>query len=343
MALSAITNSVTSRRGVLQTGAGLGLGALMQGSLSSVAQASGHGSGSIDYLEPRDNLYAFGKMWGTYGDKPVYTAWQGILFASVGTKKLRPLFGYTGFGNAQCKITDEGYLRVRAKEGNFFTDLATGDVLESWYNPYTEENVEVFQFMNDRVRGELNFDMFVIEHGTGDDPVTITNEATARRRPDGSIPFIMPWETHGSKVFLAWDYRHEYTNPVTPEGWPRASTGPRVNPSEHFVFYLPKDELEDRSLPTARFHAGFTRISPFWPWMKMGGTEFADGKMMGRSHSFKEDIEGMDNIPPKLLAYIEKKYPDYLEPCEDWDDGRPKETWQAYAEQVPPENPDYQP
>ena len=254
---------------------------------------------------------------------------------------MEPLFGYTGFGNLQCKLLDNGHIRLRGKEGNFFTDLSTGEILESWYNPYTEENLEVFIFLNDRVRGELTLDMPIVSHGKEDDKKTLINEATTKVREDGTAPFLMPFERQGSMIHLAWDYRHEYTNPVTQEGWPRASTGPKINPSEHFVFYINRDELEDRSNPTARFHSGFTRLSQFWPWMKMGGTEFADGKMMGRSHSFKEDTEGMSNIPPKLLAYLEKNHPDYLEPCDDWDDGKPKETWAAYAEQVPPENPDY--
>ena len=339
MEFGSVYQGLCSRRGALQFGATAAFGGL-SATLTSAMAATTQG---LDYSDPKDNVYAFGKTWGTYADKPVYTAWKGMLFASVGTKELKPLFGYTGFGNLQCKLLDNGHIRLRGKEGNFFTDLKTGDILESWYNPYTEENVEVFQFMNDRVRGELTLEMPNISHGKDEDKVTLMNEATAKVREDGSAPFIMPWEPQGSKVFLAWDYRHEYTNPVTPEGWPKASTGSQINPSEHFVFFVEREELEDRSNPTARFYSGFTRISPFWPWMKMGGSGFEDGKMLGRSHSFKEDIEGMSNIPPKLLAYVEKKYPDFLEPCEDWDDGKPKETWAAYAEQVPPETPGYTP
>lgn len=345
MEFRSVHNAFCTRRGVLRLAGSAGLIGMsgLASPVTSAAMTAPPNSGSIDYTDPKDNLYAFGKMWGTYGDKPVYTSWHGILFGSVGTKRLRPLFGYAGFGNAQCKILPNGHLRLRAKEGNFYTDLATGEVLETWFNPYTEENVEVFIFMNDRVRGELTLDMPRIFHGTEDDTPTLMNEATAQIRPDGSAPFIMPFEEWGSKIFLAWDYRHEYTNPVTPEGWPKASTGRIVNPSEHFTFYIPKEELEDRDRPTARFHGGFTRISPFWPWMRMGGSGMEDGKMMGRSFSFKEDIDGLGNIPRKVLDYVEKNYPDYLEPCDDWDDGAPKETWAAFAEQVPPETPGYRP
>jgi len=341
MEFQSVYNSLMSRRGVLQFGGtAAAAGALSMG--SPIENALAASTGGLNFDDPKDNVYAFGKTWGTYADKPVYSAWKGILFASIGTRRMEPLFGYTGFGNLQCKLLDNGHIRLRGKEGNFFTDLSTGEILESWYNPYTEENLEVFIFLNDRVRGELTLDMPIVSHGKEGDKKTLINEATTKVREDGTAPFIMPFERQGSMIHLAWDYRHEYTNPVTQEGWPRASTGPEINPSEHFVFYINRDELEDRSNPTARFYSGFTRLSQFWPWMKMGGTEFADGKMMGRSHSFKEDTEGMSNIPPKLLAYLEKNHPDYLEPCDDWDDGKPKETWAAYAEQVPPENPNYE-
>ena len=37
------------------------------------------------------------------------------------------------------------------------------------------------------------------------------------------------------------------------------------------------------------------------------------------------------------LDYAEKHHPEYLEPCDDWDDGFPIGTWEAYARDVPPE------
>ena len=133
MEFQSVHNAFCTRRGILQFGgsaSAVGLAGMsgLSSLLTSPALAATPVSSSIDYTDPKDNLYAFGKMWGTYGDKPVYPSWHGILFGSVGTKRLRPLFGYAGFGNAQCKILPNGHLRLRAKEGNFYTDLATGEV-----------------------------------------------------------------------------------------------------------------------------------------------------------------------------------------------------------------------
>ena len=57
---------------------------------------------------PRDNLYAFGKLWATYGEEPVYPAFHGLMFARIGDRRLQPLFGYTGFGNFRNLISQPG-------------------------------------------------------------------------------------------------------------------------------------------------------------------------------------------------------------------------------------------
>ena len=60
------------------------------------------------------------------------------------------------------------------------------------------------------------------------------------------------------------------------------------------------------------------------------------GLMFGRMHSHKS-CDGLTDIPVEVRAYVERHYPDYLEPCLDWDDGHPIGTWEAYARDVPPE------
>ena len=291
----------------------------------------------LDFSDPRDNLYAFGKLWATYDDAPVFSAFHGLMFGQVGDARLRPLFGYVGFGGFQARLMDNGNVRLRGKETGFFTDLASGDILEDWLNPYTGERVEVFNFYNDRIRGELTPVMPRFQFGDEQDAPTLMNDGTAVVLEDGSIPFVLPWERFGDQVLLSWDYTHRYRNPVTADKWPSACTGEFINPSEHFTFSTAAAELEDRSNPCARFNCGFTRLSPWWPWMKMGG-KHAQGSLFGRMHSHKRN-RGFGDIPPKVLAYAEANCPDYLEPCEDWDDGFPIGTWEAYARSVPPEIP----
>ena len=53
-----------------------------------------------------------------------------------------------------------------------------------------------------------------------------------------NIPGGQSVADYADDLMLTWDYTHEYTNPVTPEGWPRSSTGPRISPSEHFTMQV---------------------------------------------------------------------------------------------------------
>ncbi len=251
--------------------------------------------------------------------------------------KLVPLFGYVGCGNIQCKIDENSHLWLRGTEAGYFTDLASGEIIDHWDNPYSGERVEVFPFISDRFRGRLTEEMPRFSMGNAPDDNTLMNAADARPREDGKIPFVLPFQKFHDQYLLAWEYAHEYTNPVTPEAWPKASTGPKINPSEHFIFYIPAAGLEDRSLPSVRFHAGFMRTSPWWPWMRMGQTPVNEtGALFGRMHSFKITGE-LDNIPRVVLERLERDRPDILEPQTEWGDTQPDGTWESFAEEVPPE------
>lgn len=312
---------------------------ILRTSLSSSATGAHNGGDSdrgLDLLQPRDNLYAFGKLWATYADTPTYSAFHGLMFGRVGTQRLKPLFGYAGFGGFQAKVLENGNVRLRGKETGFFTDLASGEVLEHWNNPYTGERVQVFNFLNDRIRGELTPVMPSFHFGDEADAPTLMNDGTAQVNEDGSVPFILPWQRLGAKTLLSWDYTHHYRNPVTTDKWPLASTGEFINPSEHFTFSTPWGELADRSNPCATFQCGFSRLSPWWPWMRMGGSGI-EGGLFGRMHSHKSN-RGYEDIPPAILAYVQRHHPEYLQPCDDWDDGFPIGTWEAYAQQIPAEN-----
>ncbi len=291
-------------------------------------------SRKLDFQDPRDNVYAFGKLWGTYDEQPVYSCFHGTMFASIPGQRLRPLFGYMGTGLMQVRLEESGHVRLRGKETGYFTDLDSGKILDHWHNPFTQQKVRVFNFFNDRVRGELGFDMPSFSFGEAGDEPTLMNEGSSER-PPGRVPFVLPWQVYGDEVLLEWDYTHRYTNPLKPSLYPQASTGPVINPSEHFTFFSSLRELEDESLKSAHFRAGFTRLSPFWPWMRMGQSG-VEGVLFGRCFS-RKCARGLADIPPVVRERVQQEAPEYLVAPTDWDDGHPIGTWEAYARAMPPE------
>jgi hypothetical protein len=330
-----MSDLLINRRSALTSIAGMSAGVFLAGHTSASAATSK----PLDFNDPYDNLYTFGKIWGGY-DEPQIGAFHGLMYARIGVKRLIPLFGYTGTGVMQSKIDDDGNMWIRGKETGYFTDLVTGDIMETWKNPFTGETVEVFNFYNPRMGGKLTAEMPRFAMGSVKDEPTLMNEGTEQNN-GGSVPFVLPFQIFGDDLMLEWDYAHEYTNPVTPEGWPKASTGPRISPSEHFTFTMSLNEAQDRSEPSIRYNAGFSRLSQWWPWMHMGGSDVQDEVLFGRMFSHK-GLKGYADVPPKVLAYIEKHAPEFLVPPTDWPLEMPRGTWEAYADEVPPEVPGYQ-
>jgi hypothetical protein len=289
---------------------------------------------SLDFDDPYDNLYAFGKIWAGY-DEPQVGGFHGMMYGRIGDARMIPLFGYTGTGIMHSKIDDDGNMWIRGKETGYFTDLASGDILETWDNPWTGETVEVFNFYNDNMGGKLTAQMPRFAMGAAKDDATLMNDGTHQEQA-GVVPFLLPFDNFGDNLLLAWDYAHEYTNPVTQDKWPKAHTGERISPSEHFTFDMSLAQMMDRSEASCRYMAGFSRVSQWWPWMHMGEHEHKDEVLFGRMFSHK-GLPDFGDVPPKVLAYIEKNVPEYLEVPDHWPEVMPKGTWEAYAEEVAPE------
>lgn len=350
MLLDAMTGGLAalSRR---EVSLGLAGGIAAGLALPPVAAAAGGNRRALDLNDPRDNVYAWCKTWGTLGDEIVFGGHEGVFFATIGNRRAIPLFGYVGFGSLQFKLLESGDALYRGKDATFYTDLRTGALLDIWDNPFTGEKVKVYPYINDTVRTTMPLEYpeerFFTDHYRWQ--TAIGNAATRKESGESyrgdqgeagrTRPFILPWRRLGNTLMLSWDWMLEIVNPVDPEGWPYSSTGPVINPSEHFTFFVPVDQLEDRARPWAAMTAGFFRSTPWLPWMRMGKSG-VDGRLFASSRSYKI-TGGLDNIPGPVRAYLEKHRPDMLEPPTDWEMGPIGSTWGYYASVVAPETPGY--
>ena len=96
-----------SRRDIL--GASLAFGGL---AISGCAPGGAPTRGKLDYANPRDNLYAFGKIWSSY-EEPCIGAFHGLMYVRVPGKRMIPVFGYTGTGawtKETCKMIRNGHI-----------------------------------------------------------------------------------------------------------------------------------------------------------------------------------------------------------------------------------------
>jgi hypothetical protein len=90
---------------------------------------------------PGGPLRTFMRMRGL-GQRPVAIGYLNGIYHGVVDGALTPLFGVVSATFASYREAEGGF-EIRSAEIAYFTDMETGEVLDKWRNPYTEEVVSV--------------------------------------------------------------------------------------------------------------------------------------------------------------------------------------------------------
>ncbi len=215
-------------------------------------------------------------------------------------EKVRDLVGFEGFSFARLVDLGNGVYQKLLREVGFYTDLKTGEVLETYTNPYTNEEVKVVHIANDPFNYKVG-------------PFYPKPPAYGGLNPDDipDIPFILPWqEFPNGNVVLETGLHLYYKSALQPDKWPRESSGEFNRVSEMFRYVIRKEDLENPDLTQIDYTGTWSRITPWFPWLLMGQ---AEGNMnyictMG---AYQEDtIEQVVSAP--VLAYAKENYPKYF-------------------------------
>lgn len=297
------------RRGLLGAGGAL-LGA---GLIGGTAQAEARPRRSsrarirFDVENPRHNLEAYIKMRGDTTGKPALGWYKGIVFGVRGRERLRPLFGFEGFGHGRYLVQPDGSYRQLWREIAVFTDLKTGAILDEWDNPYTGERVQVLDVQNDPIN-------IVLSEKTPQIPPAPGRDLLFGNYNQGDR-LVMPWmvDRAGDWACMFYDGHGVRTNPLPPAEWPRESSGPTLRVSEFIQYWARLSDLEDPSLTSVDTVGAWERVADWLPWMLMGGEE---GSLFYRTGLRK--LASVDQIPPHLVARAKARYPQYLVTPDTW-------------------------
>ena len=320
MMFSSVIDSITNRRDALRGMAGASTIAAGMAAMGSFpAQAAGSKRVPGDFKDPAQNLKAFIKITADLDPTKTSVGWfGGTIYGNRGIEALKPLIGVQGVGMMRIKPMADNVYHVFNREFATYTDLKTGEILENWKNPYTVETVEVIPIKNMIVNAKVSP---IIEQDFDGHKVT--------------FPFTPPWITQTDKAFSLLEIHAAFPNPMKPDVWPRESAGPINRTSEMFQRMCNLEDLERDDVSAANYIGTWTRVGPWLPWMLMGQ---ADGHMMYRS--FMNRTGKIENLPPKLLAYMEKKYPDFLKAPGDETWGKPNDSsFTVYMSQNKPKPP----
>lgn len=278
------------------------------GMLTGMIALPSHGSAqTLDPDKPQDALEIAKRLQcGISADEPAVYHWSGNIYGRAPGVRDKLLFKGEGMNIRRCVEVEDpergtGW-RLISRELMLMLDPETGEVLDSWENPYTGETVEVMHIHNDPVNQPANFAV----------------------RRDGS-PYRLPsLRIEGDYVFMPFEAPLFYPNPLA--GDYQQYVGNMYHAMEIFDFAAMKDELFDASTPTAYPMISWVRISPWAPWMEMGGRP---GQMVFNAMGRKLP-GGFEQLPDVLKDEIRANYPIYENAPPKDDTRRNETTWTKF-------------
>jgi Protein of unknown function (DUF1838) len=271
---------------------GLGLAAIAAGTIAApalAAPAKAKFLTRIDFKDPKWNRDTFARIEGDLDPAKEKVGWiKGRAMGVRDNERVRPLFDVEGFSVVRLLHLPDGSYRKLLREIVFYRDLETGKILETWRNPYTNEDVRVVPIANDP------FNFTIGEFAPEPPSYGGLNKDKPPRRP-----LLLDWESApDGLVILKSRIDLFYPNALDPAKWVRESSGPMNRVSEYFNYYLRRADIENPRLTHIPHHGAWTRITPWLPWMLMGQ---APGNI-NYTTSFGSLDEGVRGLAPDIVA-----------------------------------------
>lgn len=250
-------------------------------------------------------LHDFMRVRGDASGTDVVYYWTGTVYSFVPGEKKQELFKFEGFNVARTIIKEEGF-ELLTREAAFYEDPKTGQIIETWTNPFTNKEVPVVQIWNDPVNQDISF-------------------------PDEYLPYIekfLPSTDLGEYRCYNMDIFPFYPSPLAEDKYADYSQSDTYQAGEFFQFFVEREDLGKKKLTTIPTTISWTRISPWMPFMQMGDKP---GNLIFVCRGMKLN-NGFAGLPEKLKTYVEKNHPEYKTAPTEWTE--PNETSWTYFKKL---------
>lgn len=274
---------------------------------TAVLVAQQGGAKPYDLKDPNDLLKAERRMHCSLEDGvPAYYWWHGNVYSRVEGERDRLLFKVHGWSARACKTFQDpkrgyGYRSVN-RELLIYVDKDTNQVLRTWKNPWTGEDVEVLHVAND--------------------PVNMREPVYAYDK-DGKPYTQRSFEFEGITMDGGGAARLFYPNPLA--GDYQDYVGGTYHAMEFGTDMIPTSLLRDASQNGVGRNLTWVRLSKWLPWMKQGSRQ---GVMV--FHTAGTRVASVDQVPEPVRTEIKTNYPAWLQ-APPVDDARPNMTsWDQF-------------
>lgn len=262
----------------------------------------------LDLTTARGNVIGYSRLTSNTDMKSTHFGWfEGVVMGVVEDGPLVNICGFRGIGTTRLiPLAGEfGYRRL-LREVGYYTDLATGKILEEMVNPLTGEKVNVVPVDNDP------FNRIIRETELSRPTFGGLNKEAPPPKP---TPFQLNWKVAGDRLLMERHIHLYYKNALDPKTWPRESSGSMVRASEMYMYNMSLDDMQNEELTTLDQNGYWGRVTPWLPWLLMGA---APGHCLyqcwfGSAH-------GLDGLPQDLVEYTAKNYPKYLDAPKVWEE-----------------------
>lgn len=229
--------------------------------------------------DPQAHLDALARVMGATDGEPGWMAGAGRIYAFRDGEMPIPLFGVEGLRYIKFEREDDGY-RMFVRDWGYFTDYETGQVLESFRNPFT---------------GALNQPKPLLTRyfswvmgPNGQNMEGYTGDAWLMNRP-----YRLPVVAVGDQATATLELLVKYGDGGFGGEW--------VNMT------VPRKQIDDASVSRAEMSYSWTGYSPWARWMEM---EDRPGRTLWNSNGQK--FSRATDIPAKLYDNLETFFPGSL-------------------------------
>lgn len=264
----------------------------------------------LDLDKAEDNMQAFIKVRGSLNeeDEVIYYA-NGKIYGFVAGERDKPLMGFEMYNIGRNVKVAENEYQLLTNEVLLYTDLKTGEVLETFMNPYTEKEVDVLHVWNSPVNQEQKlegrFGPWGVNHNKlGDDMICMNAD-----------------------IFLA------YPSPLTMKEYPENSQSDLYEAAELFQFFFSEADVNNPDLASVDCTISWTRLGPWLPWLGMAQRQ---GNMVYQGAGYKLMESDYDKMPKVLRDYVMNNKPEYRHAPGEYTS--PNETSWTYFKKMNPKD-----
>lgn len=251
----------------------------------------------LDDLSEQELFETYIKILGTLDTQDVYIWFKGVLWGALPRRQPTPFCGFQGLARHRWIVKPDGSFTQTAYDVGFFSDLETGEPIETLVNPLTQETVQVYHN----------------KYG-GFEQVHNLKGFTQAKDGKKSKKDTLDWRVAGNHLCMTEISGGEVKAKLTPEIWQRETSGPTNFYAGETSYTTLLDDALSPDVKKVDYNLFWTGFSPWEPWLLMDG---AMGACQWRATGVK--LNSYKEAPKQVLKFVEKDQPNYFNIGNPWD------------------------